>query len=77
MMPMRSLGRASMNLRVTSRIALINCVGNLGGFVGPYLVGWIRQSTGSFSAGMGALALGAGGGAVLVLMLSGRGAARR
>jgi MFS transporter, ACS family, tartrate transporter len=25
-------------------IALINAVGNIGGFAGPYLVGWIRQS---------------------------------
>jgi ACS family tartrate transporter-like MFS transporter len=25
-------------------IALINAIGNLGGFVGPYLVGWIRDT---------------------------------
>ena len=58
-------------------IALINCIGCLGGFVGPYLVGWIKQSSGSFSAGMGVLALGLAGAAVLVLLVSGRGAARR
>jgi ACS family tartrate transporter-like MFS transporter len=58
-------------------IALINCVGGLGGFVGPYLVGWIKQSTGSFSAGMGALALALAIAAVLVLVFSGRGVARR
>ncbi len=28
-------------------IALINAIGNLGGFVGPYVVGWIRDSTGN------------------------------
>jgi nitrate/nitrite transporter NarK len=28
-------------------IALINSVGNLGGFVGPYVVGYIREATGS------------------------------
>jgi ACS family tartrate transporter-like MFS transporter len=33
-------------------IALINCVGNLGGFVAPSIVGWIRESTGSFEAGL-------------------------
>nr|WP_120294830.1 MFS transporter [Paraburkholderia sp. BL23I1N1] len=29
-------------------IALINSVGNLGGFVGPYAVGWLKQATGGF-----------------------------
>ena len=38
-------------------IAFINSVGNLGGFVGPYLVGWLRDSTGSFTAGLLALAV--------------------
>lgn len=30
-------------------IALINSIGNLGGFVGPYLVGYIKGLTGSFT----------------------------
>jgi len=29
-------------------IALINSIGNLGGYVGPFVVGWIRDSTKSF-----------------------------
>lgn len=33
-------------------IALINSVGNLGGFAGPYVVGWIRNATGEFRHGM-------------------------
>ncbi|HTI38470.1 MAG TPA: MFS transporter [Vicinamibacterales bacterium] len=33
-------------------IALINSVGNTGGFVGPYVMGYVRDHTGSFSAGM-------------------------
>jgi ACS family tartrate transporter-like MFS transporter len=37
-------------------IAFINSVGNLGGFVGPYAVGWIKDSTGSFEGGLYALA---------------------
>ena len=37
-------------------IALINSIGNLGGFVGPYMIGYIRDATQSFSAGMIALA---------------------
>jgi D-galactonate transporter len=33
-------------------IGLINSIGNLGGFVGPYVVGYINQATGSFFGGM-------------------------
>ena len=33
-------------------IALVNSIGNLGGFVGPYAVGWIKDSTSSFEAGL-------------------------
>jgi len=29
-------------------IALINSLGNLGGYVGPFIVGWLRQSSGGF-----------------------------
>jgi len=29
-------------------IGLINSCGNVGGFVGPYLTGWIKDATGSF-----------------------------
>jgi ACS family tartrate transporter-like MFS transporter len=50
-------------------IALINSVGNLGGFAGPYLVGWIKQSTGSFQIGMGVLACCLAAAALLVLLL--------
>jgi MFS transporter, ACS family, tartrate transporter len=32
--------------------ALINSIGNLGGFTGPWLMGLIRDSTGSYTAGM-------------------------
>jgi MFS transporter, ACS family, tartrate transporter len=33
-------------------IAMINSVGNLGGFVGPFVVGWIKDSTGGFAAAL-------------------------
>jgi ACS family tartrate transporter-like MFS transporter len=33
-------------------IGLINSIGNLGGFVGPYAMGWIRDATGSYSAAL-------------------------
>jgi ACS family tartrate transporter-like MFS transporter len=47
-------------------IALINTVASLGGFVGPYAVGLIRELTGGFAGGLVFLA---------VLMLLGAGAA--
>jgi MFS transporter, ACS family, tartrate transporter len=33
-------------------IAMINAVGNLGGYFGPFVVGWIKDSTQSFEAGL-------------------------
>jgi ACS family tartrate transporter-like MFS transporter len=38
-------------------IAVINSVGNLGGFVGPYLVGLVRKQTDSFSLALLVLAV--------------------
>lgn len=35
-----------------SATALANSFGNLGGFIGPYLSGWIRDTTGSFELGL-------------------------
>jgi ACS family tartrate transporter-like MFS transporter len=32
--------------------ALINCVGNLSGFVGPGIMGWLKQSTGDYRTGL-------------------------
>jgi MFS transporter, ACS family, tartrate transporter len=39
-----------------SGIAWINSIGNLGGFFGPSIVGWVRQETGSYAGGLYALA---------------------
>jgi MFS transporter, ACS family, tartrate transporter len=33
-------------------IAAINSIGNLGGFVGPAMIGWIKDLTGSFLGGL-------------------------
>jgi MFS transporter, ACS family, tartrate transporter len=33
-------------------IALINAIGSLGGYVGRFVVGWIKDSSGSFEAGL-------------------------
>ncbi len=37
-------------------LAFISTIGSLGGFVGPFMVGWIKQETGSFIYGLLALA---------------------
>jgi len=37
-------------------IALVNSIGNLGGFAGPYIVGMVKQATHSFAGGMLAMA---------------------
>ena len=37
-------------------IALINATGNLGGFLGPYVMGWARELTGDFATGLAVLA---------------------
>ena len=33
-------------------IALINAIGNLGGYLGPFAVGWIKDETKSFEMGL-------------------------
>jgi len=38
-------------------IALINSIGNLGGFLGPSMIGWVRQQTGSFTVALLVLAI--------------------
>ena len=50
-------------------IALINSVGNTGGFVGPYLLGAINDATHSFAIGLLAIAAILAGGAMLVLLV--------
>jgi len=37
-------------------IAIVNSIGNIGGFVGPFAIGWVRESTGSFEGGLLTLA---------------------
>jgi MFS transporter, ACS family, tartrate transporter len=51
-------------------IAAINSLGNLGGFIGPYLIGWTQQVTGSYSSGLYLMAGFAGLSGLLGLVLS-------
>ncbi|MFL5283557.1 MAG: MFS transporter [Rhodopila sp.] len=50
-------------------IAAINSVGNLAGFFGPFAMGWLKDLTGSFSAGLWAIAACAVMGLVIVIAL--------
>jgi len=48
-------------------IGLINSFGNLGGFVGPYILGYVRTTMNSFNIGLACLAVSMALGAVCVL----------
>ena len=49
-------------------VGLINSIGNLGGFVGPFLIGYIKDTTNSFAGGMIFLALTAVSSVVLIFI---------
>ena len=62
----RRVGRGSYDCAATRRqritgaaagIALINSLGNLGGFFGPWWIGIMKDATGSFAGGLYGLAL--------------------
>jgi ACS family tartrate transporter-like MFS transporter len=50
-------------------IALIVSVANLGGFLGPYVVGLLKRASGNFQSGLLALAVASLAGAALALWL--------
>ena len=50
-------------------IALINSISNTGGFFGPSIMGWLKQHTGGYSAGLGVLALSLTLAAMLVVAI--------
>ena len=56
-------------------IALINSMGAVGGFVGPYLIGYVKQRTGSFTPGLLLLAASLVAGVAIVLGLRRAGSA--
>ncbi|MYM26477.1 MFS transporter [Duganella sp. FT135W] len=62
-LPTAMLGGAA----AAAGIAMINSVGNLAGFVAPYLVGAIRDLTGSTASGMYLIAASLAAGALLVV----------
>ncbi|MDE1939321.1 MAG: MFS transporter [Alphaproteobacteria bacterium] len=64
-LPTRFLGGTA----AAGGIALINSIANLGGFCGPYVVGWLKAHTGDYAAGMAAMAFCMILAAVMVLVL--------
>jgi ACS family tartrate transporter-like MFS transporter len=62
---MRGVGAAAA-------IALVNAVGNTGGFVGPYLLGAISDRTHSFGAGLFAIAVMVTAGSAVVIAVQDR-----
>jgi nitrate/nitrite transporter NarK len=62
-MPSRHLAGAA----AAGGIALINSVGNIGGFAAPYFLGLVEQSTGSVRSGLYVLAVSTLIGAVLIV----------
>ena len=57
-------------------IALINSVGNLAGFVSPFAVGWIKDTTGSTNNGLYVIAASLVVGGAIVLAVAQRGVGR-
>jgi ACS family tartrate transporter-like MFS transporter len=57
-------------------IGLINALGNLGGFLGPYAMGYFRSQTGSFAPGLMVLLACMAGAGILVLLMPARRDAR-
>ncbi|WP_277182652.1 MFS transporter [Caballeronia sp. BR00000012568055] len=51
-------------------IAMINSIGNLGGFVGPFAIGWLKNATGSYAAGLYVVGATLAMSAIITLMLS-------
>jgi ACS family tartrate transporter-like MFS transporter len=54
---------------VASGVALCNSIGNLGGFLGPYLIGAIKETTGSYASSMTVIATGLIISAVMLFLL--------
>ena len=50
-------------------IALVNSMGNIGGFIAPFAIGWLRQETGSFSQALLVLACGMAAAGVIAFLI--------
>jgi ACS family tartrate transporter-like MFS transporter len=64
-MPASLLGGAT----AAASVGFINCIGNLGGFAGPYLLGALSTATGSYSIGIWVLCAASVVAALLILLV--------
>jgi nitrate/nitrite transporter NarK len=48
---------SNQNSTAAAGIAMINSIGSLGGYVGPFMLGWIKDTTHSLNAGLYTLAV--------------------
>ncbi len=56
--PILTVGASALPGRAAAvGIAAINTCGIIGGFLGPYWMGWMREATGGYALGIGALAV--------------------
>jgi MFS transporter, ACS family, tartrate transporter len=53
------------NKAAGAAIATVNSIGVTGGFAGPYAMGWLRDATHSYSAGLWAIAAALAAGALI------------
>jgi ACS family tartrate transporter-like MFS transporter len=53
-------------------IGLINACGNIGGFAGPYLIGWFSSRTGQYAGGLWSVAAALVGSGVFALLVRAR-----
>jgi nitrate/nitrite transporter NarK len=67
-MPTAFLGATA----AAASIGLINAFGNLGGFAGPYLIGYFSVRNGAYSGGLWTMAVALFLSGLLVLMVRGR-----
>ena len=69
--PFWTLATSTMSgVGAAAGIALVNSVGNIGGFVGPNIIGFVRGATHSFSAGLVAVGAVLAAGGLLVLAVN-------
>ncbi|KMZ11428.1 Nitrate/nitrite transporter [Candidatus Burkholderia humilis] len=64
-----ALGLLSMSARPVG-IALINSIGGLSGYCGPYALGYLKDATGSFNTSLALMGLGPVFAALALLILS-------
>jgi nitrate/nitrite transporter NarK len=50
-------------------LALINSIGNLGGFAGPYFMGWIKTATGAYSLALLIIGIGLAASGLIALAM--------